>query len=389
MRKFYSIGRLALAGLFGIACSPALAECGYTATGPTGTMFVLEPDPDAPAPDLIVHLLPVLPDAAGKPRDSLQEPNPAAAALRDVSAAIIARRVAEAAPEGPALVRALDDARILAQVPDNRSAEILVTRRGQLAFHLVKAIRAVGAAAGPDQIVAPGATDGRIYILDREPVLTGADLIDSQPAYHPRTGDPVINFRFGPAGRDILADFTARNVGHHLAIVLDGEVLVAPRIMSPILGGAGFIEGRFSTDETRNTAIILRGASLPAPLRVIWRREVGPLHHNRALAGPALMIELTAPPPTDARAICRRLAPLWSADISVQSAGPSGSDWLLWVELLDGRTPAQILQAVTGAFEGSAEVSASYLLGPDLAAGAAQPGAGIPPAQKISFQPRI
>ncbi|MEP4888082.1 MAG: protein translocase subunit SecD, partial [Alphaproteobacteria bacterium] len=69
---------------------------------------------------------------------------------------------------------------------------------------------------------------------------------------------------------------TAENVGRRLAIVLDREVVSAPRIQTAILGGSGIITGRFTVQEVNDLSLVLRAGALPAPLTVLEERTVGP-----------------------------------------------------------------------------------------------------------------
>ena len=69
---------------------------------------------------------------------------------------------------------------------------------------------------------------------------------------------------------------TQENIGRPFAIVLDNEIISAPRIIGAILGGSGQITGRFSAAEANNLAILLRSGALPTSLTVVEQRSVGP-----------------------------------------------------------------------------------------------------------------
>jgi preprotein translocase subunit SecD len=66
------------------------------------------------------------------------------------------------------------------------------------------------------------------------------------------------------------------NVGQPFAIVLDNEVMSAPVIREPIIGGSGQISGSFTVQQANDLAILLRAGALPAPLTIIEERTVGP-----------------------------------------------------------------------------------------------------------------
>jgi len=78
-----------------------------------------------------------------------------------------------------------------------------------------------------------------------------------------------------PGGKR-FGDATSQNAGKSLAIVLDGQVISAPRIREPILGGSGIISGTFTPQEAHDLALLLRAGALPAPLEVLEERTVGP-----------------------------------------------------------------------------------------------------------------
>ena len=58
--------------------------------------------------------------------------------------------------------------------------------------------------------------------------------------------------------------------------MLDNEVISAPVIREPILGGSGQISGSFTVQSANDLAILLRAGALPAPLTIIEERTVGP-----------------------------------------------------------------------------------------------------------------
>jgi preprotein translocase subunit SecD len=87
---------------------------------------------------------------------------------------------------------------------------------------------------------------------------------------------PVIDFKLNAEGADIFGDFTGRNVGKRLAIVLDGKVFSAPNINERIGGGAGQISGNYTVVEAKDLAIALRSGALLAPIYMLEKRSVGP-----------------------------------------------------------------------------------------------------------------
>jgi preprotein translocase subunit SecD len=113
------------------------------------------------------------------------------------------------------------------------------------------------------------------YLLKAIPVLTGSQIIDARVAFD-KSNQPIINFKLNVIGAKIFGDFTGKNVGARLAVVLDGKVYSAPVIRERIGGGSGQISGGFSMDEAGNVAIALRSGALPAPVNMLEKRSVGP-----------------------------------------------------------------------------------------------------------------
>ena len=206
---------------------------------------------------------------------------------------IVRRRIDEAGTREPNIQRQ-GERRVLIQVPGVGSAEELLDLLGKtakLTFHDVKGFGADAENPGPGEIVLPDTETGELYLLDERAILSGENLVDAQLGFHHENNLPVVNFRFDTTGARIFAEYTARNVGRLFAVVLDGEVITAPRIQSAILGGSGFIEGNFTAESATNLSILLRSGALPASLDVIEQRTVGPdLGADSIAAGKAATI---------------------------------------------------------------------------------------------------
>lgn len=192
---------------------------------------------------------------------------------------IVRRRIDEVGTREPNIQRQ-GASRILIQVPGIGSAselERLIGKTAALTFQPV-----VGRAGSADQPAGPGNEvlpsldeEGVFYILERAPVVTGEELVDAQPDFD-QNGRPAVSFRFNPTGARKFGDYTAENIGNPFAIVLDDEVVSAPVIQSRIPGGSGIITGRFSVEESTNLAVLLRAGALPAELKVVEQRTIGP-----------------------------------------------------------------------------------------------------------------
>ena len=90
------------------------------------------------------------------------------------------------------------------------------------------------------------------------------------------TGDYQVAFELKNEEANIFSDYTTRNVGTVLAIVLDKQIISAPRINEPITDGQGVISGDFTLEGANELAVQLRYGSLPIPLTVVETRTVGP-----------------------------------------------------------------------------------------------------------------
>ncbi|MEM7413035.1 MAG: protein translocase subunit SecD [Myxococcota bacterium] len=112
------------------------------------------------------------------------------------------------------------------------------------------------------------------YLLPEEPDLTGDFLTDARVAFD-RQQRPIVSFSFNSEGARRFGELTGANINEQLAIVLDDRVYSAPAIRSRI-GARGQIEGRFTTEEARDLAVVLRSGSLPIPVVIEEERTVGP-----------------------------------------------------------------------------------------------------------------
>jgi protein-export membrane protein SecD len=112
-------------------------------------------------------------------------------------------------------------------------------------------------------------------IVQRRVMVSGDRLTDAGAGFDQQTGQPVVTFRFDSVGAREFGDVTKANVNHRFAIVLDNQVISAPNIQTPILGGSGQITGNFTVQTANNLAILLRAGALPAPLNIIEERTVG------------------------------------------------------------------------------------------------------------------
>ena len=196
---------------------------------------------------------------------------------------IIERRVNELGTVEPLIQRQGVD-RILVQVPglqDPTRLKELLGKTAKLDFRMVDvsipAEQALQGRVPPDSEILYGTTTPKTpYLVEKRILVSGSDLTDAQPGFDQRTNEPIVSFRFNTSGARKFAQVTQENVGKPFAIILDNQVISAPVIREPILGGSGQISGSFTVESANDLAILLRAGALPAPLTIIEERTVGP-----------------------------------------------------------------------------------------------------------------
>ncbi len=197
----------------------------------------------------------------------------------DQSIQIIERRVNELGTVEPLIQREGTD-RILVQVPglqDPTRLKQLLGKTAKLDFRMVDSGASPQQVPPDDELLHGAGKDaGQTYVVEKRVLVSGADLTDAQPGFDQRTSEPIVSFRFNTSGARKFAQVTQENVGKPFAIVLDNEVISAPVIREPILGGSGQISGSFTVQSANDLAILLRAGALPAPLTIIEERTVGP-----------------------------------------------------------------------------------------------------------------
>lgn len=116
----------------------------------------------------------------------------------------------------------------------------------------------------------------KITTRDGKAPLDGGAVVDARQEYEHNTGRPVVSMNMNGEGAKIWARLTKENVGHSIAIVLDGYVCSSPTVNGEIPGGNSQISGRFDVKEAQDLANILKSGKLPAPARIIADEIVGP-----------------------------------------------------------------------------------------------------------------
>jgi len=117
--------------------------------------------------------------------------------------------------------------------------------------------------------------DGGYSLLSDKAEVTGADLENARVVMMGDNGYPSVSFSFNAEGSKKFGKLTGANIGKQLAIVLDNTVQSAPVIQSRITR-EGSITGTFTPEEARALSIVLKAGALPAPVRIIEKKTIGP-----------------------------------------------------------------------------------------------------------------
>ena len=114
------------------------------------------------------------------------------------------------------------------------------------------------------------------YLVKKRIYLTGDMLTNAEVRYDSDYNEPYVAINFNSLGGSIFFDVTKENVKKRLAIVLDDSVVSAPVIQEQIAGGRAQVTGRFTTEDAKILAISLRAGALPADIKYLEERSVGP-----------------------------------------------------------------------------------------------------------------
>jgi preprotein translocase subunit SecD len=193
-----------------------------------------------------------------------------------------------------------NDNEILVQLPgegDPTRAKSVIQAGGQLELRLVRdpavynsqaeALSRHGGVLPPGTELLPGRLESRTssgvsdtgegwYLVDRAPVVTGRDLrsaVETRNTNNP--GQFQVNFALSPEAARRFGPFTQQNIGQRMAIVLEHRVYSAP-VINGRIDDSGLIEGNFSQETAHDLALVLRAGALPASIKYLEERTVGP-----------------------------------------------------------------------------------------------------------------
>ena len=191
------------------------------------------------------------------------------------------------------------DDEILVQLPgvgDPTAAKEVIRAGGQLQLTRVadgpfsseaEALAKYGGVLPPGSVILPGRNEGAqpgqsagpvYYVLDKVPIVTGQDLraADSGPSTD-NPGSYEVDFKLSTAAAGRFGTFTEQQaaIGGRMAVVLDRQVYEAAVIKSRI-EDSGRITGEFSEQSAHDLALVLRAGALPASIKYLEERTVGP-----------------------------------------------------------------------------------------------------------------
>jgi preprotein translocase subunit SecD len=114
------------------------------------------------------------------------------------------------------------------------------------------------------------------FLLKEKTLMTGEFIKDARVSLESGFGETHVSMEFTDVGAKLFEQITGANVKKRLAIILDKNVYSAPVIQERIAGGRAQITGRFTPEEANDLALVLRSGSLPAPVKILEQRTVGP-----------------------------------------------------------------------------------------------------------------
>ena len=193
---------------------------------------------------------------------------------QDQALEIVRRRIDEIGTNEPNILKRGND-RILVELPgldDPMRIKSLLGKTANLTFRFVT--NNTEDSFGAEKLKYEDSTEEAI--VSKRIILSGDNLLDAQPRMNSETNETVVSFTLDRVGAKRFGKATSTGIGKQLAIVLDGKIISAPVIRDTIASGSGQISGGFTFQSATDLALLLRSGALPAPLKIIEERTVGP-----------------------------------------------------------------------------------------------------------------
>ncbi len=207
----------------------------------------------------------------------------------DQSIEVVRNRIDALGTTEPVIVKQ-GERRILVQIPgyeDSARAKSLIGRTALLEFKLVDEKgdldKALSGQIPPGDIIVYGEPQNRggkmvrqPYLLKKRTELSGSEVSDARVSIDSRYNEYAVTLKFNNKGARKFDKLTQAHVNERFAIILEGVVQSAPVIRERISGGTAQITGSFTSQDARDLAIVLRAGALPAPVKVVEERSIGP-----------------------------------------------------------------------------------------------------------------
>ncbi|MFC5848159.1 protein translocase subunit SecD [Deinococcus petrolearius] len=166
--------------------------------------------------------------------------------------------------------------RVVVEIPGatpavQQRAREIIQRTARLEF------RVVNQGAQPDPALqASNPRTGGYTLAQLGPAqATGEVVASATSGTNPQTGQWVVNFQTTPAGATTFGDFTGRNVGKLMAVVLDDQIQSVATINQRLFRDIQ-ISGNFSAAEASQLALVLQSGALPIKIKTEAERAIGP-----------------------------------------------------------------------------------------------------------------
>lgn len=199
----------------------------------------------------------IAPDARGDAMNSARE--------------VIERRVNGFGVSEP-LVQVSGENRIIVELPGIKDIDEAIKLIGQTPFLEFREENPNPAQVTPD-------ANGQVNLSAEQAFsatgLSGKQFKRASLEFDQRTGVPQIALQFDAEGTKLFAEITTRNVNRRIAIFLDGQILSAPTVNTPITDGQAVITGQFTVSEAKDLVIRLNAGALPVPIHLVQQQNVG------------------------------------------------------------------------------------------------------------------
>ena len=193
---------------------------------------------------------------------------------QDQAIEIVRRRVDEIGTNEPNILKRGND-RILVELPgldDPMRIKNLLGKTANLNFRFVS--KSSEETFGNEELEFEDGSE--LAFVSKRIIISGEHLVDAKPTMDNQTNETVVSFTLDRVGAKRFGKATSTGVGKQLAIILDGKIISAPVIRDTIASGSGQISGGFTFQSATDLALLLRSGALPAPLKIIEERTVGP-----------------------------------------------------------------------------------------------------------------